>query len=56
MIGQSRARQGKLNNAGRKKAESRREAMEPPPETDMSKLAGKPQPRGDTQIIGDGLV
>ena len=43
-------------NAGRKKAETERSYVAPP-ETDVRwNLAGKPQPCGDTQNNGDGLV
>ena len=39
-------------NAGGKKAESERSLLE----TDTGTLPGKPQPCGDTQINGDGLI
>ena len=35
--------------------QSQRDAIEPPPESDMPKFAGKPLSRSDTQINKDGL-
>ena len=42
-------------NAGRKKAESVRSHVALP-ETDAGTLPGKPQPHGNTQINGYGLI
>ena len=41
-------------NAGRNKYELKRSHVAPS-EKDAGTLSGKPQPRGDTQINGDGL-
>ena len=41
-------------NAGRKKKELGRSHVAPP-ETDAGTLPGKPSPRGNIQINGDGL-
>ena len=50
----SQAGKTKLN-AGRKKAESERSHVALP-ETDTGTLPGKPQPHGNKQTNGDGLI
>ena len=56
MSGNNRSRQRKLGcMLGERKAESEREAMEPPPETVVLKFAGRPQHRGVAQINRDEL-
>ena len=42
-------------NAGRKKVKSVKSHVAPS-ETDIGTLSGGPQPHGDTQTNGDGLI
>ena len=55
VIGQSRAKQGKLNLILEERRRICREAMKPLPGTYIVNLVGKPQPHGDTQINRNGL-